>query len=282
MKTIAKYEKIFWQDKTNIKVINFEGDFELDEPVPRHWHRSLEIIVPKEGCAQVWVEGKNKYILPGQILVINSMVIHSAECFRYTKHYRGYAFQISYDYLCKNIPKFDKSILNTNYTKEETNQIIEVLEKIALLKTSPDKYTHYMLEGYSLVLLGLLCSNHLVEKTNKTNIGDHQILTPIIDYLDSNYSQKINVEDLAKDFNISYGHLARLFKKFTGFSIYNYLMEQRLNHCLLDLRYTSKSITQIAYNNGFNDLKSFNQAFKKKFQNTPMNYRKMLENTIKM
>lgn len=51
-----KYEKIEDDDKLPIKLIRFLGD--NNEPIEKHWHNSIEIVVPIKGNGLAWIDGE--------------------------------------------------------------------------------------------------------------------------------------------------------------------------------------------------------------------------------
>lgn len=70
--------------------------------------------------------------------------------------------------------------------------------------------------------------------------------------------------------------LTRYFKKQTGTTFYQYLQKIRLKHAYYDLMHTDMKIIDIALNNGFKNVKSFEKVFQNKYQKTPTNYKKGL------
>lgn len=271
------YEKIDWNPNENIKVLSFNFKRPATETIPIHWHRSLEIIMPIEGTVNIWWEGKNCWIGPGEVMIITSNSLHSCQLAASTNKYTGFAFQISYDYLLKIFPQYINSTLDNNYSVDEYRQIISFLEKIVLLKNTHDKFTSYMIDGYLLVLISLIFEKHLhpIKLSSKDN--QKKDLINILNYLDTNFQKPINLKKLAKQFNFSYGHLARIFKNNIGMTMHEYLTYNRLTQSKLDLIRKDTTLINIALNNGFNNYKSFNRAFIKKYGLTPTQYRKTLE-----
>ena len=53
---MIKYEKVNDDYNLPIRLIRFEGD--ISEPVHKHWHNSLEIVLPICGGEYAWVDGR--------------------------------------------------------------------------------------------------------------------------------------------------------------------------------------------------------------------------------
>ena len=103
----------------------------------------------------------------------------------------------------------------------------------------------------------------------------------IIAYVESNYMNEIQLEDLSKAVYLSPSYLSRLFKKLTGQNFKNYLEEVRLRHASDEMGNSDKTITAIAYNNGFPNISALSTAIRKKYNMSPSEYRTMLQSQLK-
>ena len=99
----------------------------------------------------------------------------------------------------------------------------------------------------------------------------------IIAYVESNYMNEIQLEDLSNAVFLSPSYLSRLFKKLTGTNFKAYLEDVRLRHAAEELRSTDKTITAIAYSNGFPNVSALSTAIRKKFDMAPNEYRLYLQ-----
>lgn len=86
-----------------------------------------------------------------------------------------------------------------------------------------------------------------------------------------------SVSDIVKTTNYSHGWVCKNFKKITGQSIVNYILDQRLYNSLSMLTDKDKLIIDVALDNNFCSQSSYINAFKKKFGVSPSKWRK--ENT---
>lgn len=101
-------------------------------------------------------------------------------------------------------------------------------------------------------------------------------------YLDNNFDQDISVSEIADKLYVSQHYLSRSFTKLFGKSMTEYLIEKRLAKVRVDLLKTEKSITDIAFSAGFNNINSFNRLFKKHQGLTPSTYRKEVKAQVKV
>lgn len=117
---------------------------------------------------------------------------------------------------------------------------------------------------------------NLLEKNFSVNLSDQNLnlVEMVHDFIDSNYFEPLTLVDIAQKLNFSPQYVSMSFKKSTGNNVMTYLNEVRLKACTNELRTTKKSIVDIALDNGFSTVVTFNRDFKKKFDLTPTEYRK--------
>ena len=110
-----------------------------------------------------------------------------------------------------------------------------------------------------------------IEKTRDTGVEDR--IEWIYSFLRANYQRKIKIDEVAERSNMSVITLSRLVKKSTGKSFMEFLIEVRLGSATRQLIETDKSISQICYDCGFNNISNFNRLFKKYRNCTPTSFR---------
>lgn len=92
--------------------------------------------------------------------------------------------------------------------------------------------------------------------------------------LNKEFKNRITLDELAREFNISKFHLAKEFKKHTGTTINEYLIDRRLNHSKELLKYSDHSISEIAFSCGMNQVSHYINLFKEREGKTPLSFRK--------
>jgi AraC-like DNA-binding protein len=81
------------------------------------------------------------------------------------------------------------------------------------------------------------------------------------DRIDRDYAQPLDVEALARDANMSAGHLSRQFKIAYGESPYSYLMTRRIERAMALLRRGELSVTEVCFTVGCSSLGTFSTRF---------------------
>ncbi len=79
--------------------------------------------------------------------------------------------------------------------------------------------------------------------------------------MDREYAQPLDVTSLARDVNLSAGHLSRQFKLAYGESPYSYLMTRRIERAMTLLRSADLSVTEVCFAVGSSSLGTFSTRF---------------------
>ncbi|MFE5870395.1 helix-turn-helix transcriptional regulator [Streptomyces roseifaciens] len=92
-------------------------------------------------------------------------------------------------------------------------------------------------------------------------LADLARLRRVRDRIDREYAQPLNVEALARDVNMSAGHLSRQFRSAYGESPYSYLMTRRIERATALLRRGDLSVTEVCFAVGCASLGTFTTRF---------------------
>lgn len=95
----------------------------------------------------------------------------------------------------------------------------------------------------------------------------------VIEYINQNFDKPVQLSDAARLANMTKVSFSRFFKTHTGMNFIDSLLEIRLGHASRLLIDTSRSIAEVAYHCGFNNISNFNRLFKKKKGCTPKEFR---------
>ena len=82
------------------------------------------------------------------------------------------------------------------------------------------------------------------------------------DLADARYTEQLSVDDLAAAAGLSRAHFSREFRRAFGVSPHAYLLTRRLERAAALLRDTDLSITEIAFQTGWNSLGTFGRIFR--------------------
>lgn len=94
-----------------------------------------------------------------------------------------------------------------------------------------------------------------------------------IEFIESNASKGINLDEVAAFALLSKFHFHRIFKSIIGDTAKEYLVRLRLEKSALLLKNSNKKISEIAYDCGYSSPETFTRAFKTFFSSTPTQFR---------
>lgn len=112
----------------------------------------------------------------------------------------------------------------------------------------------------------------LRQSTERYNIGNKYI-SEVVDYIRNNLASELSIAVIAREVPLSRRSLEMKFKSEMGISIYQFLLNQRLDNVAYLLQTTNKSLLEISLECGFNDTRTVYRIFKKEKGLTPMEYR---------
>jgi transcriptional regulator GlxA family with amidase domain len=103
--------------------------------------------------------------------------------------------------------------------------------------------------------------------------GDDLVLK-VQESIESNPSETYTVDDICNKVNVGRRTFERRFKKCTGSSIIEYIQRVKVEFAKKHLESGRKTVNEIIYETGYNDIDAFRKVFKKYTDLTPIAYRK--------
>lgn len=241
-----------------------------------HFHSEYEIIYVKKGAINLGVNDYLYKLKEGQIFIINSHVEHyivpEIDSVRYIYQFNNSLFGnlllqdglINLNEICHNSEYWDDQSKKT---------ILKLLDEIKYEVEENKK-------GYQLQVVGDLLQIIVILMRGTYDKNDIFIenkkmrnLQKIFKYVEDNYQYHIYIEDVAEHAGYNTEYFSRFFKKNTGLSFTDFLLDYRVTKAKWDLITTDKSINQIIYNNGFTNTSTFYRNFKEITGYSPKEYR---------
>jgi AraC-like DNA-binding protein len=223
-------------------------------------------------------EGGMMFTAPNQVLTTDE----NAEYFGYTLFIHP-DFLRNYP-LAKNIKKYGFFSYDTNealhLSEKEKTLIVGILNNInEELNTAIDEISQDVIISYLEVLLNY--SNRFYKRQFITRkVVSHDLLSRMEDFLEGYFdSQKTltqglpTVDFLASELHLSSHYLSDMLRNLTGKNAQQHIHEKLIEKAKDYLTTTNFSISEVAYQLGFEHSQSFNKLFKKKTDMTPLSYK---------
>lgn len=119
----------------------------------------------------------------------------------------------------------------------------------------------------------------LLAKSNYVNYfqyRENERMNNVYEFLMNNFKKEISLSEVASVAAMNPNAFCRFFKSRTQKSLTQFINEIRIGHACKLLGDPDESITQIAYESGFNNVSNFNHFFKMIKKTSPSKYRKEL------
>lgn len=168
-----------------------------------------------------------------------------------------------------------KSAVDTNKLKDiyfkmpvvEKTELEDIVSRMEIL-------SKYIVEKYERgKLLRVLRSETVNDNDPGSKSRQESIIKRSVGFIASNFNKKITRDDVSRQFYLSPAYFSRLFRKHTGKSFTDHLIELRLNKAKLLMNNSMNPIKEIAENTGFKSPYYFSRIFKKKEGVSPKKYR---------
>lgn len=121
----------------------------------------------------------------------------------------------------------------------------------------------------------LIILSRAVDAPPPAETPGNPIIRQVIEHLEECFPGRVLLPEVAEHFHLSSFVLCREFKKYAGMGFKQYLLHRRVVQAKVLLEETDMKIAAIATAVGFDDLSSFNRAFKVLVGVTPSDYRKI-------
>ena len=128
------------------------------------------------------------------------------------------------------------------------------------------------LMGWSYIALSGIMDVLKLKPTKKLN--SRKLAPEIISYINDNFQKPLTISVLAREFGYNQSYIAHLFCDKLKRPFRTYLSSLRSEYVAKMIKSTDKSLTEIAYDAGFESLNTFCRCFKKHFGKTPSQYKR--------
>lgn len=252
---------------------NLSKEFEF------HYHDFIKVTIFIKGKVQYHVEGKSYELEPYDIVLVNRNDIHrilvdNALPYERIIVYISPSFIEDYQ-----TSEYDLGYCFKKAKREHSNVLrIHSLEKSSLFKITNRLERSFEDNEYAsslyrkILFLEFMIHLNRAAMKNRLEFLDTELYnTKIVDimyYINSNLTDSLDIDTLAKEFYISKYYMMRLFKAETGYTIGNYITYRRL---LLARKLILEGlpITQACFASGFGDYSTFSRAYKSEFSESP-------------
>jgi AraC family transcriptional regulator len=135
-------------------------------------------------------------------------------------------------------------------------------------------YTDSLIQTLTLHLLKNYTNANSVKENLNGGLSGYK-LRRVQEFIDANLEEDLSLAELAEVADLSQFHFARAFRKSTGKTPQNYLMEQRIERAKQLLAKEDLPIVEVSLQTGFKNQSHFTTLFRKFTKLTPKMWREM-------
>ncbi len=232
-----------------------------------HFHSNIEIAYVVEGSINISINGESKTLTKGCISIANSYDIHSYETVSTSK---TIVLIIPTSFVNSYINLLSNKIFISPFMNScpESHQIYYALNKLIEIKNSEN---FILQKGYLYFILGIIVNN--IGLTNKPKLGNIDLIRNILLYIHENYLIDLKIKDIALKFGYNKDYISRCFNQYLGCGFNDYLNSIRLKHALMLMQDQEMTLTNISFESGFNNYRTFNKVFQSAYKITPTEYK---------
>ena len=247
-----------------------------------HWHVECEVIRILQGALLVTLDEKTFEAAEGDVVFVHGGVLHSGspgegciyECIVFDLNSLLRGSTVISPYLQK--VSHQEIMVFHHMGKEQQDAILTLLDVFKAFETEPEGYQMTVI-GQFYHFFGIVFGKHYyLESITRARRDYRRViqLKQVVDYIEKNYARQITLEDLAGAVSMSPRYFCRFFSEMTHQTPMDYLNRQRIEQACFRLVTTDESVTEIAFDTGFNDLSYFIRIFRKYKGISPGKYRR--------
>ena len=258
-----------------------------------HMHSQIELNFVLEGKMTYWFDGRTISVSEGRLVLFWGMVPHQVtEVEPQTKFVCLYAPMSVF----LNLPSlsalreamFKGAVIEALYIKDFDTEIFKRWREELL--SGEQQIEHVVreelksrvrridLEGWRDLRDFAEASPHF---TGADSEGARHV-EMMARYIGEHAGEEISVEDVSQTVGLHPSYATTIFKRGVGISIKQAIIRHRLDAAQSMLIATDNSIASIAFDCGFGSLSRFYEAFRQRFNSSPVELRRKFENTLEV
>lgn len=159
-------------------------------------------------------------------------------------------------------------IIKIGFNTEFTDTISKLRSATESKDDSYRKFSSFLL----IQLLGIVYASALMTKEKKSK--KENLIEEILEEIHEKWNQNIDLQELAAKRNVSYIWFRKNFKELTGTSPNQYQLMLKIRKAEQQIQDSTLTLSEIAYNSGFESESYFSRIFKQKMGYNPSELRK--------
>lgn len=262
-----------------IYIQHLKTDQKHNMPV-QHYHDGYEVYLQLDGERYLFYDNFCYTLERGDMAVFKPFDIHYAES-READYYERYVLNFQEDVLNSILneaelhfllEKISGCVIHLN--EKQTAQLFDCFRRAEEYSKQTGFFAGKLLNTavFQLILKAVEYMDGSLAVTGKQIEPD---IIKAIKYIDRHYTDSISLDDIAETVHMSKFYFCRKFHSTTGATVLEYLNNVRLTKVHNLLLNTQMNIDEIAAATGFSSAVNLTRAFKKVYEYSPRDFRKL-------
>ena len=252
---------------------------------PFHFHPEYEITYILEGSGKRYVGSNMNGFDKDDLVMIGANLPHcwklsendntdaSSVVIKFRKDFVGEEF-FSVPEMSTILSLLDKSTGGIHF---KGKGVLSVKEKMLTLSKERNRLKSFLLLLEILELLSGIKSKKTLNNKQSLKVHenpDSKKVNKVFAYIVDNFQEEVTLAEAAATIIMTTNAFCKYFKKVTRKTFMETVIDYRINYATQQLTETEKSISDICYESGFNDISHFYKTFVSRMDISPLNYRK--------
>jgi AraC-like DNA-binding protein len=288
----ASFEPISFQNDNSFSIRLFEQEAFTS---PYHYHPQYELTLITKGSGKRYVGNHMDHFKRGDLVFLGPNLPHcwrTDPCIKGEINAGSIVVQFTDDFLGHEFFKkpeladiqklFIRSQRGIVFHRPVVSGITHDLKNLGKEEMSFKKL-HLLLE--ILHKLSITTDFTLLNPLNHEAIqsgGDLERINKVFGYIIDNFKTNVCLDEVAKLAYMTPNAFCKYFKKVTNKTFIEVVVEYRLHYATTQLIHTNKSVAQICFDCGFNDVAHFIRMFKSKMEVSPLQYKKKFSENLQL
>ncbi|MDY4976250.1 MAG: AraC family transcriptional regulator [Clostridia bacterium] len=248
-----------------------------------HYHDHYELYFQEQGERRYFIKNNTYLLQSGDLLFIPPFALHQADAESPQEHKRT-VFYFD-DLFCAELMNMSKELFAPfrqegfilSIDPQNQQQLKELISLMVQEQTKREKgwlIRSKLLLGEVLLLIYRCCKSNKNTTEKHLALPENSIISEAIQYIQSNFHNKLSLEDVAGRLFIHPDYFCRLFKQEMGISFVEYVNNTRIEYAKGLLEKNKMTVKEVSELSGFENDSTFSRTFKSFTGISPSEYRK--------
>lgn len=225
-------------------------------PFPLHVHETVELAIITEGTCTMQIDGREYVLCPGDAAIAFPLTPHSYNSL--SEGTTGFAAIFPADTIAEFSSIFHTMLPNEPVVRRERLGE-EAFTMAQALSGMQDERLKFLRQAYLHVILAFILhalSFHAAAAYNERGLGAR-----VVRYVYDHACENITISSAAHDLGISESHLSHLFAQQFHVNFRAFINAIRIDKATMLMRDPFLTLTQIYYQCGYDNMRTFRRAF---------------------